>query len=161
MTDETAKSPRARISFLRRSGGSLITTIPNDVVRAIDAKDGDAVTIAVAGPNELRINRVAAAGKIVEMAVAAPMMPPVNAGTTRRGRYGGDWTITVLVPENPKRWHGKSRRRFDLHQSGITVDQYIERSIAAGNDRQLALADLRWDADKKFIAITPPSARAA
>jgi hypothetical protein len=59
--------------------------------------------------------------------------------------------IKLLVDENPKR--GKSRDRFALYRTGLTVEQYVERSVKAGNPVSLARADLRWDESKKLIAI--------
>jgi hypothetical protein len=57
----------------------------------------------------------------------------------------------VLVTENPKR--GKSRDRFPLYRNGLIVEQYVERSVKAGNPVDLARADIRWDVDKKLIAV--------
>jgi hypothetical protein len=59
--------------------------------------------------------------------------------------------IKLLVAENPKR--GKSASRFALYKNGLTVDTYIEKSVAAGNTPALARADLKWDTERKFIAI--------
>jgi hypothetical protein len=59
--------------------------------------------------------------------------------------------IKVLVSENPKR--GKSRDRFALHRTGSTVEQYVARSVKAGNAASLAMADIRWDIAKKLIAV--------
>ena len=59
--------------------------------------------------------------------------------------------IKVLVSENPKR--GKSRDRFALYRNGISVADYVARSVKAGNPATLAKADLRWDVAKKLIAV--------
>jgi hypothetical protein len=60
-------------------------------------------------------------------------------------------TIKVLVAENPKR--GKCRERFALYQNGQTVEEYVARSVKAGNTSSIARADLRWDVSKRLIAV--------
>jgi hypothetical protein len=57
----------------------------------------------------------------------------------------------VLATRDPER--GKSAIRFSLHRSGQTVKRYIEKSVEAGNTRALAVADLKWDVEHKFISV--------
>jgi hypothetical protein len=59
--------------------------------------------------------------------------------------------IKVLV-KNPKR--GASRKRFAFYRTGMTVQKYIARVVAAGDAPTLARADLRWDIARKFIAVS-------
>jgi hypothetical protein len=59
--------------------------------------------------------------------------------------------INVLVQDNPKR--GLSRERFALYRNGLSVEQYVARSVKAGNSARVARADLKWDTERKFIAI--------
>jgi hypothetical protein len=61
-------------------------------------------------------------------------------------------TIKVLVSENPKR--GNSHNRFAFYKTGMTVGKYIERCEAVGLPATLAKADLRWDVNHMFIAIS-------
>jgi hypothetical protein len=49
---------------------------------------------------------------------------------------------------------GKSYARFALYEDGLTVAQYVQRSVDAGNKATLAHADLRWDVARKFIEIS-------
>jgi hypothetical protein len=60
-------------------------------------------------------------------------------------------TITLLVKANPK--HGKSRKRFALYRSGMSVESYVAKSVAAGNASATARADLRWDKAHGLIAV--------
>jgi hypothetical protein len=59
--------------------------------------------------------------------------------------------IRVLVNENPKR--GDSRTRFARYKTGMKVADYVARCVKAGNPASLARADLRWDTERKLIAI--------
>jgi hypothetical protein len=59
--------------------------------------------------------------------------------------------IHLLLKENPKR--GDSATRFAYYRNGITVDDYVARCVKAGAPSSLARADLRWDVERKFIAI--------
>jgi hypothetical protein len=59
--------------------------------------------------------------------------------------------IRVLVDANPKR--GESRTRFARYKTGMKVGDYVERNVKAGNPASLARADLRWDTERKLIAI--------
>jgi hypothetical protein len=61
-------------------------------------------------------------------------------------------TVRLLVKDNPKR--GESRARFAFYRDGLTTDDYVARVVKAGNPSSLARADLRWDAQRKFIAIS-------
>lgn len=73
------------------------------------------------------------------------------------GRFAPTWVITVLpagIP-NPKR--GKSRARFALHETGLTVAQYVQKSVDAGNSASYAHLDLRWDAAHGLIAVEAPA----
>jgi hypothetical protein len=59
--------------------------------------------------------------------------------------------IKVLVTENPKR--GESRTRFARYKTGMKVEDYVARTVKAGKPSSLARADLRWDTERKYIAI--------
>jgi hypothetical protein len=79
----------------------------------------------------------------------AKVTPKADAKVTPKA--GDDQKIKLLVAENPKR--GKSRDRFALYQNGQTVEQYVARSVKAGNTISIARADLRWDLGKGLIAV--------
>jgi hypothetical protein len=59
--------------------------------------------------------------------------------------------IKVLV-KNPKR--GASAKRFGFYKTGMTVQKYIARVVAAGDAPTVARADLRWDIARKFIVVS-------
>jgi hypothetical protein len=65
--------------------------------------------------------------------------------------------IRVLVDANPKR--GESRTRFARYRTGMSVADYVARNVKAGNPASLARADIRWDLERKFIAIGRRAAR--
>ena len=62
--------------------------------------------------------------------------------------------ITDKGKGNPKR--GYSAERYALHEDGITVQQYMDKSVKAGNSARLAMMDVRWDVTKGFITVTAP-----
>jgi hypothetical protein len=70
------------------------------------------------------------------------------------GSFAPEQVIRKLVADNPKKPEGKSYARFALYEDGITVAQYVQRSVDAGNTASLAHADLRWDTKKGFIAVS-------
>jgi predicted transposase YdaD len=61
--------------------------------------------------------------------------------------------IKMLVKGNPKRAASKSAARFDLHEDGFTVQQYIDKCKKAGISEKLAMEDVKWDVTKKFIEV--------
>jgi hypothetical protein len=61
--------------------------------------------------------------------------------------------IKMLVKGNPKRANSKSAVRFDLHEDGFTVAQYIDKCKKAGISEKLAMEDVKWDVTKKFIEV--------
>jgi hypothetical protein len=67
--------------------------------------------------------------------------------------FAPEQVIHVKVEGNPKKPMGKSYARFALYEDGLTVAQYVQRSVDAGNKASLAHADLRWDAARKFIEV--------
>jgi hypothetical protein len=69
------------------------------------------------------------------------------------GSFAPEQIIRLLVTDNPKQPTGKSYARFALYEDGLTVAQYVQRSVGAGNKETLAIADLRWDVARKFIEI--------
>lgn len=78
-------------------------------------------------------------------------------------QYNDDHIITLLVNENPKNvltngQPAKSRQRFALYKSGMTVAQYkaAVRAHPAGG-KNYAAADLIWDAAHGFIKIAAPA----
>lgn len=81
--------------------------------------------------------------------------------------FNDDHVITLLVNENPKNiltngQPAKSRQRFALYKSGMTVAQYkaAVRSHPAGG-KNYAAADLIWDAEHGFIKVAAPANVAA
>jgi hypothetical protein len=59
--------------------------------------------------------------------------------------------IRLLVKENPKR--GESHTRFARYKTGMKVEDYVARSVKAGNPASLARADIRWDLKHGLIAV--------
>jgi hypothetical protein len=73
--------------------------------------------------------------------------------TGKRGtrvKYGDDYIITVLAPENPKQ--GTAAPRFALYRTGMTVSEYM----ALGGLR----TDVNWDSrpQNSWIKVTAPEA---
>lgn len=64
--------------------------------------------------------------------------------------YPPDAVITVLVDRNPKQ--GKSRARFDLYRTGMTIAEYGE----AVRNRRYAVHDIHWDIEYGHISVTLP-----
>lgn len=62
-------------------------------------------------------------------------------------------TIATEGKKNPKKEGSKSHARFALYKDGMTVQAYLEASVAAGQDRKAARADLKWDTDHGFVTI--------
>ena len=60
--------------------------------------------------------------------------------------HPADAKITLLAKENPKRAGSAAHKRFALYSKHTTVAAFLK----AGGTR----ADLRWDAEHKFINIT-------
>jgi len=87
-------------------------------------------------------------------ALTAPVVPPLAPvkAVGARGRaalFADDLVITLLVAANPKR--GQSLKRFAKYRSGMSVADYA----AAVGDRRIALADLAWDTQRKFVRVAP------
>jgi hypothetical protein len=61
--------------------------------------------------------------------------------------------ITV-VNANAKSPATKGGIRFALYRNGMTVQQYMDASTKAGNRLALAKADLMWDFNHGFIAVS-------
>ncbi len=76
------------------------------------------------------------------------------------GRFTDQQVIRLKVAGNPKRPSGKSYVRFGLHQDGLTVAEYVQKSVDAGNKAALAHDDLRWDAAHGFIEVEAPAPKA-
>ncbi len=57
--------------------------------------------------------------------------------------------IRLLVKENPKREGSKSFPRYALYRDGMTVAEYLEAVEKLGGSS----ADLRWDVQRKYIAL--------
>lgn len=72
--------------------------------------------------------------------------------------FAPEQVIHLLVKNNPKKPSGKSYARFALYEDGLTVEQYVQRSVDAGNKASIAVADLRWDTRHKFIEVGGKSA---
>ena len=70
------------------------------------------------------------------------------------GSFAPEHVIRKLVTDNPKKPSGKSYARFALYEDGLTVEQYVQRSVDAGNKASIAIADLRWDVAHKFIEVS-------
>ena len=68
--------------------------------------------------------------------------------------FAPEQVIHVKVETNPKKPSGKSYARFALYEDGMTVEQYVQRSVDAGNKETVAIADLRWDVQHKFIEVS-------
>jgi hypothetical protein len=92
--------------------------------------------------------KVTVAKKATDDKVTKIVTPKAEAKVTKST---DDQKIKLLVAENPKR--GKSHDRFALYQNGQTVEQYVARSVKAGNTSSIARADLRWDVGKGLIAV--------
>ena len=77
-----------------------------------------------------------------------PGMPPKWQGDLRT-------TIRLIEVNNPKRQASKSRDRYALYRTGMTVAEYVE---ACKNTRspQYALNDINWDEDQGFIELVRP-----
>jgi hypothetical protein len=58
--------------------------------------------------------------------------------------------IRKIVAGNPKK--GKSALRFALYRTGMTVQDYI-RSCDEIGMANLALFDITWDTERKFIEL--------
>ena len=68
--------------------------------------------------------------------------------------WQGNSVITLMVTANPKQ--GKSRDRYALYTTGLTVAAYQKAVVAGGyGNTTKATADLRWDVQRGFITITP------
>lgn len=87
---------------------------------------------------------------------------PVVAEPARRGRtspFGEAMVVEVLVAANPKKASGKSRARFDLYRTGMTIGAYLDACVALEGARAWArhryLADLHWDTERNFVAVHP------
>jgi hypothetical protein len=98
--------------------------------------------------------------------VTAPASAPATTETAKvkpqryvKGRFPGNGVITLKVTGNPKRPSGASHARFNLHKNGITVAEYVQRSVEAGNKASLAHDDLRWDAQHGFIEVAIPASK--
>jgi hypothetical protein len=68
--------------------------------------------------------------------------------------FAPEQVIHLKVESNPKKPSGKSYARFALYEDGMTVAQYVQRSVEAGNKETVAIADLRWDTARKFIEVS-------
>ena len=65
--------------------------------------------------------------------------------------------VHMLVDENPKT--GRSMRRFDLYEEGISVADYVARCMAmigGTRGRRAAHVDLRHDVSRGFISLECP-----
>jgi hypothetical protein len=76
---------------------------------------------------------------------------PDKAPVAKAKVIGDSKVISVIVKENPKR--GASRERFAFYKDGMSVEQYIARSVKAGNPAKLARADVAWDLQRQFISV--------
>ena len=76
---------------------------------------------------------------------------PATKSTPTKSAPKDGQVIHLLVKENPKR--GDSATRFAYYRNGITVEDYVARCVKGGASSSLARADLRWDSQRKFIAI--------
>ena len=78
-------------------------------------------------------------------------------------RFPPEWVITMLVSENPKQQHSKSRERFEAHyhkEGLMTVAEYMDfaTSMTVQGEKvskTLAMNDLKWDTAKGFCTIGP------
>ena len=108
--------------------------------------------------------------KSVEAAIETPVVietptvetptveTPVEAKAAKVRYAKRDWapsSIITLVAPNGK--SGKSKARYDLYRSGMTVAEYADAVKAGGHGgKTLANADLRWDVARGFITIAAP-----
>ncbi len=72
-----------------------------------------------------------------------------------RDRINRTWNVFKLVDENPKR--GASRARFALYRNGMSVEEYIQAVVERGGEERVALEDICWDLNHKFIAVREPA----
>jgi len=105
--------------------------------------------------------------KSVEAAIETPVVQetpvavetPVEAKAAKVRYAKRDWapsSIITLVAPNGK--SGKSKARYDLYRSGMTVAEYADAVKAGGHGgKTLANADLRWDVARGFITIAAPA----
>jgi hypothetical protein len=80
--------------------------------------------------------------------------------------FNDDHVITLRVTANPKNprngatgGQARSWLRFNLYKDGMTVRQYKDAVAAAGvavGPKGYAAADLIWDTEHGFIAVTAP-----
>jgi len=69
--------------------------------------------------------------------------------------YTGSFSrrIKVLAPNNPKREGSKSRLRFDLYRTGMTIAEYYLACEQAGQNPRIFHWDINWDLDHRFIEL--------
>lgn len=100
---------------------------------------------------------VAATLDLAAEAAAAPVVVAARRGRT--SPFGEAQIVEVLVAANPKKASGKSRARFDLYRTGMTVGEYLTACVALEGarawPRHRYLADLHWDSERKFVVTHP------
>jgi hypothetical protein len=71
----------------------------------------------------------------------------------RLPKFPDEHLITVLKPNSKTR---TANTRFNVYQTGMSIKQYLDkcREMFQRTDGQTH-ADIRWDADKKFIHVGP------
>jgi hypothetical protein len=70
-----------------------------------------------------------------------------NISQLATASFAPEQVIHLKVESNPKKPSGKSYARFALYEDGLTVAQYVQRSVDAGNKamhRKEQTPRLRW-----------------
>lgn len=102
------------------------------------------------GMNDTRLNEVARAAD--EVAAKAKEAQPKKEKTPKEDLVLAK-KVHIVVAKNPKRESSASHKRFALYVEGMTGLAYVEASVASGQSRRAARADLKWDVDHKFVEL--------
>ncbi len=81
---------------------------------------------------------------------------PVEAKPVKVRYAKRDWAATDIITLNtPNPKSGKSKERYELYVTGMSVSEYAQAVVMHGGSKTLANADLRWDVARNFISISP------
>lgn len=80
---------------------------------------------------------------------------------TKSIKFAAATPIRVLVDTNPKRKGTVPAARFRLYKKATTVADYVQACADEGFPRCVAVADLLWDREHKFIKLGMPTKRTA
>ena len=171
---------RVVMNFKRKTGKNK-TERQAELSASLAAREGSTVVEAPAENTPVPVENPEATEEVQAIS-EAPAVQPVEApaepvkekakkkqSKTRDLVYAGEkqfppeWVITMLVSENPKQQHSKSRERFEAHyhkEGAMTVADYMEYAanmVVQGEKvgKTLAMNDLKWDTAKGFCTIGP------